>query len=60
MVSILCELEVPVGPAFGDNSDFPRRNYRRATPDVETLFLTALLDYSTVYCTDFLASNGRG
>ena len=47
-VSILCVLEVPVGPAFDDNSDFPRRRYMRATPDVETRFLTALLDYSTL------------
>jgi hypothetical protein len=41
-------LEVPVGPAFGDNSDFPRRSYMRATPEVETRFLTAVLVYSTL------------
>jgi len=48
-VSILCVVKVPVGPAFGDNSDFFRRGYVRATPDDETRFLTAVLDYSTLF-----------
>ena len=42
-------VKVPVGPAFGDNSDFFRRGYVRATPDDETRFLTAVLDYSTLF-----------
>jgi len=47
-VSVLCVLEVPVGLAFGDKSDFPRRNYMRAMPDVETRFLAAVLHYSAL------------